>query len=175
MYGLKQGGFYDKSQIFHAYHYFKLKYQWPEESAVDADLQDYCDALTKDYAVLISGMQGRLFALLSAMNPNFEQEAYLPEAGRRVDFLYKNKKLVIQYNGSIGHYDYDNTGMPNRPAIQDVLANATMELAGYELIIISREEAHAMLRDPTLLERRLEGKLPITKNWCWVKTQPTCR
>ena len=70
------------------------------------------------------------------------------------------KKWAIQYNGSLSPYVYDDNGSPVQPAIQDVLANATIRLAGYELLIVSREEANAILHGAKLLESLIAEKMP---------------
>jgi TPR repeat protein len=152
----------DISEVYHAYHHFSRKYlsvTWTLSAEVEESFQHYSDSL-KENKPPISNTQNRICELLKKIQPkkDLQMEAYIPEVGRRVDFLYEN--LVIQYHGTWQHYLYDNQGKIIAKSIKDDLCEEDLARAGYKVVIISREEWGAVYDNEEQQIALLRRKLP---------------
>lgn len=154
----------DVSSIYHAYFYFKQKYpnySWAMGHDLQLLSQNYDRVMAKDVSAYGTNTQTKIFNQLKILNPATRHEAFIPETGRRVDFLIG--KTVIQYNGARSHYLYDENNLPSRPSPKDLLCNKTLEMAGYQVITISSTEWSDVANDPKEALHFLKGKIPQIK------------
>lgn len=152
----------DISEIYHASKHFSQKYpdfNWQLSVEAMESFEKYAESL-KNNKDPVSNTQKRIFELLKTIQPNKEiqMEAFIPEVGRRVDFLCNN--LVIQYHGTWQHYLYDNKGNIAAKSIKDELCEQDLIRAGYKVVIISREEWGAVYDNEKLQIALLKKKLP---------------
>lgn len=116
---------WEVSEVYHACHYFSLHYpndkQWP---LVASCFYTYAHSLLEDNAIQPSKTQARIHQRLLQLNKNTQQEVFIEEAGRRVDFVVDG--IVLQYNGARRHFVFDNDGKAHR-SLKDRLAIKTLK------------------------------------------------
>lgn len=145
----------DVSQIYHAYHYFKLQYPDPDklEWCLGKTLREYFSwyqpTLLTKRAGKISKTQAKIYGLLQTLDDSAQQEFFIPEAGRQVDFVVRH--FIIQYNGDRDHEMSDNQGGFAYHSLKENLSYKTLALAarlrGQEVVRILRGEWAAVNHD----------------------------
>lgn len=143
---VKWAGPMDISQLFHAYHYFSLNYPLANRWLKCADLERYFEIYRATLSIntnIVSKTQAHIYDLLKQLYPlQVKQEVYIDLVGRKVDFLVFGK-IIIQYNGSKGHYVWDDEGHIARESLKEKLCYATLTAEEprkhYKVVRIHRE------------------------------------
>jgi len=160
----------DISQIYHACHYFRLRYpdraQWQLGSALRAWVQLYQPSLLTDRAGKISQTQAKIYELIKEFEPNARQEVFIPEAGRQVDVVARH--LIIQYNGDKAHQVSNNQGGFAYHSLKENLCYATLKLVakrnGQKVVRILRDEWAAIDNNKQAQRAYLQHRLPDLLN-----------